>query len=387
MQIFTDTNFKFMERKYYGLVFSGVLVIVAIVAMIVVGFNFGIDFRGGTEVEFKFAEKPSMVDLRTKLESSPGLEDVSLQSVGDPTENTVLVRARGGAEEEGSGVSTTILQALYTPEENAARNAGRININQVGEEDLRNLIAACPDLGGADPGALAAGVLALRKNAGVIRSYDELASVEGFTPETLACVQAGTFRTDFALWKDYFVGPKVGAELRRGAYWAIGFALAGILAYIWYRFQFQYGVGAVLALFHDVLITTGLMVLLGEEFTLTVVAALLTLAGYSVNDTIVVFDRIRENLRVMRNEPLETVIDRSVNQTLSRTVLTAFSTLLVVLTMLLFGGPEFHGFALALLIGITLGTYSSIFVASPLVVAWQGLFAKGRSRRVARAQQ
>ena len=161
--------------------------------------------------------------------------------------------------------------------------------------------------------------------------------------------------------------------------------MIGILIYITVRFQLEYGIGAVVALFHDVIITTGLLVLLGEEFGLTVVAALLTLAGYSVNDTIVVFDRIRENLRVKRTLALEDVINLSINQTLSRTVLTAVSTLLVVVTMLFFGGPEFHGFSVALLIGVILGTYSSIFVASPVVSLWRGVFSRARSRRVARA--
>ncbi|MGD8377782.1 MAG: hypothetical protein PVF68_16750, partial [Acidobacteriota bacterium] len=217
MQIFTDTNFKFMEKRSFGMILSGALAVAAVIAMMVVGFNFGIDFRGGTEVEFKFAEPPNMVDLRAKLESSPALADVSLQRVGDPAENTVLVRARSTEEEDASDISAVILQALYTPEEVAARQAGRINLNQVGEEELRQRIASCPGIAGADPAALAAGILDRRRDSGVLRSFDDLASVEGVGPEVVSCLQEGAFLTDFSLWKDYFVGPKVGAELRRGA--------------------------------------------------------------------------------------------------------------------------------------------------------------------------
>jgi preprotein translocase SecF subunit len=146
-----------------------------------------------------------------------------------------------------------------------------------------------------------------------------------------------------------------------------------------------FGVGAVLALFHDVVITTGLLVLLGQEFTLTIVAALLTLAGYSINDTIVVFDRIRENLKVMRTAPLAAVINKSVNQTLSRTVLTAVTTLMVIASLYLFGGAELRGFATAMFLGVVIGTYSSIFIASPAVLLWRKYFPRIRGRAGARA--
>ena len=147
-------------------------------------------------------------------------------------------------------------------------------------------------------------------------------------------------------------------------------ALAGMLVYIWFRFEWIYGVGAVLACLHDTIITIGLFSLMNKEITLTVVAALLTLVGYSMNDTIVIFDRIRENLHLNRRERLVDVINRSVNQTLSRTVMTSGLTFIAVLALFLFGGPVLHGFSLALVIGIIIGTYSSVFVASPIVLFW-----------------
>lgn len=164
------------------------------------------------------------------------------------------------------------------------------------------------------------------------------------------------------------VGPRIGNELKFKAIYAIIYSLIGIIIYIWWRFQLTYGIAAVIALFHDVMITVGIFSLTGKELSLTVIAALLTIVGYSLNDTIVVFDRIREDLRLYRREDFEVVINRSINETLSRTIITSGTTLLVVLSLFLFGGTVIHDFSFALLIGIGIGTYSSIFIASPILV-------------------
>jgi preprotein translocase subunit SecF len=175
------------------------------------------------------------------------------------------------------------------------------------------------------------------------------------------------------------VGPKIGNELRAQALYAVLAALAGMLVYIAFRFEWTYGVAAVLAIFHDTFITIGLFSLFNQEISLTVLAALLTLVGYSMNDTIVVFDRIRENLKLMRRESFSSIINMSINQTLSRTILTSGLTLLTAAALLLFGGPVLHGFSLALTIGIVVGTYSSIFIASPILSALEQV-AAGRRR-------
>jgi preprotein translocase subunit SecF len=167
------------------------------------------------------------------------------------------------------------------------------------------------------------------------------------------------------------IGPQIGADLRRQALMATAGASAGMLAYIAWRFRWIYGAAAVIAVVHDTFITVGLFSLAGKELSLTVVAALLTLIGYSMNDTIVVFDRIRENRRMRPGEPLARVVNASINQTLSRTVLTSGLTLLAALSLLLFGGPVLHGFSFALVAGIIVGTYSSIFIASPILIAWE----------------
>jgi preprotein translocase subunit SecF len=166
------------------------------------------------------------------------------------------------------------------------------------------------------------------------------------------------------------VGPRIGSELREKAIMAIIWALLGIIIYIWWRFEFSFGIAAVIALFHDVMITVGVFSIMGFEINLPVVAALLTIVGYSLNDTIVVFDRIREDLKLYRRETYGNVINHSINETLSRTIITSLTTFLVVLSLYLFGGTVIHDFAFALLIGVVVGTYSSIFVASPLLVEY-----------------
>jgi len=174
------------------------------------------------------------------------------------------------------------------------------------------------------------------------------------------------------------VGPKVGADLRAKAFWAVMISLVLILAYITWRFEFKFALGAIVATGHDVIIALGLFTLLGKTFTLPVLAGILTIAGYSTNDTIVVFDRIRENLRRGLGATLAETIDRSINETLSRTVLTALTVVIVLVALYVYGGEIIRDFAWVLLLGVLVGTYSSIFVASPIVLLWQGKGVKLR---------
>jgi preprotein translocase subunit SecF len=180
----------------------------------------------------------------------------------------------------------------------------------------------------------------------------------------------------FTIEQIEIVGPTAGKQLQKQAALATLYSLIGMLVYLWFRFELIYGVAAVVAVFHDTLITVGAFSLTNQEITLTVIAAILTLIGYSMNDTIVVFDRIRENLALSRKESLHDVVNRSINQTLSRTVISSGLTFLTVLSLYLFGGEVLHGFSFALVIGILIGTYSSIAVAAPMLVAYQDWRAK-----------
>ncbi|HNR67281.1 MAG TPA: protein translocase subunit SecF [bacterium] len=179
------------------------------------------------------------------------------------------------------------------------------------------------------------------------------------------------------------IGPKIGGELRRSAILAILISLLGILIYVSWRFEFKFAVGAVIALFHDVLITLGIFSLLGLEITLTVIAAFLTIVGYSLNDTIVIYDRIRENLKIMRRDSLYTIINTSINQTISRTIITSLTTLLVVVVLYFFGGEVIRDFSFAMIIGIVIGTYSSIFIASAIVYEWHRRQESEKTKKVA----
>ncbi len=201
--------------------------------------------------------------------------------------------------------------------------------------------------------------------------------------QVLSALQANYHDSSYKIQDAYTVGPTAGRQLTRQAGWAVLWSLLGMLAYLWFRFELIYGVAAVIAVFHDTLITIGFFSLTNQEITLTVIAAILTLVGYSMNDTIVVFDRVRENLQLMRRATLSEIVNKSINQTLSRTVIASGLTFLTVLALYLFGGEVLHGFSFALVVGILIGTYSSIAVAAPMLVAYQDYRArKGKSTQM-----
>lgn len=254
-----------------------------------------------------------------------------------------------------------------TPNEDHIRSA----IESAGVRDAR-----IQRISGANGQAANNVIVSLPQSTATDQAHDQgRAAVEG-------ALNANYHDSGFKIEGVDIVGPTAGKQLQRQAWLATVYSLIGMLIYLWFRFELIYGVAAVVAVFHDTLITVGAFSLLNTEITLTVIAAILTLIGYSMNDTIVVFDRIRENLALNRRETLSSVVNRSINQTLSRTVLTSGLTFLTVLCLYLFGGEVLHGFSLALVVGILIGTYSSIAVAAPMLVAYQDWRAK-QGKRVA----
>ncbi len=209
------------------------------------------------------------------------------------------------------------------------------------------------------------------ENEYLIRVERSLSDLEGLSGQIERTLQEAYGKDGVEVRRTEMVGPKVGKDLRRKGILAIIYALIGILIYVTWRFEFIFAVGAIIALAHDVMITVGVFSITNKEFTLPIVAAILTIIGYSLNDTIVVYDRIRENRRKMRRESFATVINSSINETLSRTILTSLTTLIVVVILFIFGGGVIHNFAFALLVGVLVGTYSSMFIASPIILAWQ----------------
>jgi preprotein translocase subunit SecF len=290
-----------------------------------------------------------------------------------------LIRVQQQAK-EGRDITSEVLNLLRQGLAGAIDPA-KIDLNVQGRDSLAaRLAAADPDQvagrSGVTPAEyyarIAEQVIRRRSEMAVFRSPVDANSVPDVSTAVKQWMQSNTVTGPFVLLSAENVGPQVGADLRKKALWAVATSMVGMLLYIAFRFRsFPFGVGAIIATIHDTLITVGLLALFGREFNLVVVAAVLTLVGYSVNDTVVVFDRIRENQRTPKKEPLEAIINRSINQTLSRTVLTSGATMLVVLALFFLGGEVLNTFALTLIIGIIIGTYSSIYVAAPIVVIWK----------------
>jgi preprotein translocase subunit SecF len=295
LEIVKNTNIDFMGKRKFAFVFSGILAIIGIIAVVQVAngrANLGIDFAGGTAIQLKFNSKADLAAVRSALEGG-GVKDFELQDF--PGTNKILIRVKKTEAELGKSADA---------------------ITGIIKEQLPN-------------------------NPYVVDSTTE-------------------------------IGPKVGSKLRADAAKAIGMSVIGILIYIAIRFRFNFAVGATIATFHDVLAVLGAFYLLGREINLIVVSALLTIAGYSLTDTVVVFDRIRENLKLRLKDSVETVMNVSINEVLSRTIVTSLTVLLSSLALFLFGGEVIHDFALAMIMGVIVGTYSSVFVASPIVLLWGG---------------
>ena len=298
IEFFKEPNIDWMGKAKYFYALSALLLLAGWTSIFLKGIYYGIDFKGGTNVDVRFAQPPDIEHLRKAL-SAQGLGDSEIQSIADI----------------GAGKSSEV--QIF-----------------VGQKDLSDEARDS-------------------SKAQVVAALNTIYGPGGFTIRGAE-----------------IVGAKVGAELRRQAVFVTLYALGGMLLYIAFRFEWVFGAAAVLAVFHDVLITLGFFSLLHYEISLTVIAALLTLVGYSMNDTIVIFDRIRENNRLLRKEDFALVVNKSINQTLSRTILTSGLTFLTVLVLFLMGGQVLRAFSFALVVGIVVGTYSSFGIAAPLVVWW-----------------
>ncbi len=376
MELFKEPNFDFLGRKRPFLILSLVLLVASMASLVMKGGpRYGIDFRGGAVMYVRFLDQPPIQQIRSALSGRiPGT--VMVQDLTGT--NEVIIGTELRSEKELDEARHLMSQTLRDTFGGAAKG---LDFNSAGQEALVShlrdpLQRAGVALSEEDLQKLVRSMLEYRDTpprSGLVRSFDELSAVPGVTPAVIAVLKQECSLAPFAIRRVEIVGPKVGADLRRQAILATLYALGGMLVYIAFRFEWIYGVAAVLAVFHDVMITVGLFSILDKEIDLTVVAALLTLVGYSMNDTIVVFDRIRENLKILRREKFTALVNRSINQTLSRTVLTSGLTFLTCAALLLFGGPVLHGFAFALVVGILVGTYSSIFIASPILVYWHGL--------------
>ncbi len=374
MEFFRNPNIDFLGKKWFFLGLSLVLSVGGVLSMLFWHhIPLGIDFRGGTQVRVKFAEAPNLDKVRSELDKA-GLKDPRIQPMLPASNHEVLISL---PEKQMSEMSLdqgkdTIIKAL-----SAGQGQGdKQDLNNVGYATLQQyLMTKDPLHAGTDAeqrySALARAIADYRDKTrgGVLNGVADISAVA--PPAVVQAMEADFYTSNFGVRDVSIIGPTVGQQLQKQALLATLYSLAGMLIYLWFRFELIYGVAAVVACFHDTLITVGMFSILNVEMSLTVIAAILTLIGYSMNDTIVVFDRIRENVKLLRRESLTEIVNRSINQTLSRTVLTSGLTFLTVLSLFVFGGEVLHGFSLALVIGIIIGTYSSIFIAAPMLVAYQ----------------
>ena len=334
-----DININFVGKRKIAFSVSLVMIIISIASLVIHGGpKYGIDFAGGTLVQVKFNEPVSLKNIKSGL-AAIDLGKSSVQGFGEQSENEYLIRTDRSVMTSG-GFSLTVQQAL---ESSTGKGVSVRRVEMVGPQVGKDL----------------------REKALFAMFYSLL---------FIAIYISGRFELKWLL-SGVIAGVLMGAVYVLSIFnvsvpYLIAAALLVSLALYWFL-GLKYAMGATVALIHDVTITVGIFSIFNKEFTLPIIAALLTIIGYSLNDTIIVFDRIRENLRKYHKNPLEIVINRSVNETLSRTILTSLTTLAVVVALFVLGGGIIHDFAFALLVGIVVGTYSSIYVASPILLAWQ----------------
>jgi len=333
------THIDFIGKRRICAAISVALIVIAVAAVAVRGVKWGIDFQGGTEIQIRMA--PGV-----EASEGPIREVVSGCGVADPS----VVRYGGSSE--------FLIKFKSPTQESLAASLNNDNCPLVAAE-RSELDAMAEQAGGADL-------------TGQVKTRLEMALNRAIGPLDVDRVE--------------FVGPRVGAELRRDGIYSLSIACLLILAYVAFRFSTRFAPGAVVALVHDISITAGLFVVLGLEFDLRVLAALLAILGYSLNDTIIIYDRIRENMDLRTKHDLEDVLNRSVNQTLSRTVLTSGTTMVALLALLFLGGEVIRPFALAMSIGIVVGTYSSVFIAAPTLLWLEERAAKREAARTAQSQ-
>lgn len=381
MELFKNTQIDFLGKKKIFIGVSLVLLAVGIGSWAAKGgLKYGIDFTGGANISVRFASSPPIDRIRAAISAKiPG--EISVQEVTG--ENEVII---GLPLKEDVALQKERQTVVETLTETFGEKTDRLDLNNASAaqlaERLRDpLQRASIPMNDEQLGQLARRIFEFRNSpprSGVLSNFDQLREVEGVTPQILEVIRQQCYLAPFTIRGAEVIGPKIGAEMRNKAVLAVLYALGGMLVYLALRFEFVYGLAAVIAVFHDVIITLGFFSLTDKEISLNVIAALLTLVGYSMNDTIVVFDRIRETLKLSRRELTPAIVNDSINQTLSRTVLTSGLTFISALALWLFGGPVLNGFAFALVVGVIVGTYSSIFIASPILVFWHERFQKGR---------
>lgn len=375
MQLFVDTKIDFLRWRFHALAFSLLIVAIGAVMFFTRGVNLGVDFAGGAELILRFQEDVPVERLRSIV------ADATIQQYGPAEEHTVMLRLPQQATEgDYAGQAVSRLDREFN-----AQQEGRIDLNLQGRDRIASLLMdADPSKLGTGPDAqaaytrVAANIIEKRSELGIFRSMDQVASAEGVNTAIAQTIQQGAYMGQFNVLNQETVGPQVGAELQRKAILAILLSTLAMGIYIAVRFDLKFGVAAIVCLLHDVAVALAFLLIINGEFEILTVASFLMIIGYSINDTVVVYDRVRENMRKHAKGSFYDMMNLALNQTLSRTILTGGSVILVLLSLILFGGEVINEFAWLLLIGIIAGTYSTMTIVPAVAVAWAG---RGESRK------
>jgi preprotein translocase subunit SecF len=385
MQLFKTPNIKWLKYKYIALAITAAIVGAGILNVTVFkGLKLGVDFGEGTLLRVKFRSPMQVGAIRDQLRET-GLGSSVIQETGEGgrefqvrTMQVVNIKDSDQAQMEAhEALADQVIQSLRGEDSKANLEKGLRDLNTIDPASLSIMLEeAFP---GSGPDA-AREIIAYRNDNGIISDYSELEEA-GVTPEIIGDLKGKTFLGNLTVLSRETVGPQVGKDLRRKAVQATVWSLIGMLVYIAFRFKLEYGVAAIFTLTQDVLITMSIYSFTNREINLPIIAAVLTIVGYSINDTIVIFDRVRENQKAMRRTPLEDIMNLSLNQTLGRTLITAGTVFLTVLALFLFGGEVINDFAFIMLVGTIEGTYSTISLSCPVVLFWQKLFKTKKARR------
>jgi preprotein translocase subunit SecF len=384
MEFFKTPHINFMKYKYFAFVLSGVIIVSGIINVTTrKGFKTGIDFSGGTLIRVILKNPTPISELRQSLKNV-GLGSSSIQEIEKGNREyqirTMLPETTKEEEQELEAhdiMGNRVIEALRTKEDSQSLTGGLKDLNSVDARDLTSLLElSFPEEAEQD----AQKIISFRGRNAIIQNFSQL-EAEGISQKVLAFLKEKTFLGSLTVLSKETVGPQVGRDLQKKATQATVWALMGMLVYIAFRFKLAYGVSAIITLTHDVLITMSIFSFTNREINLPVIAAVLTIVGYSINDTIVIFDRVRDNLKIMRKSPFEEILNASINQTLSRSIITSGTVFLTVMALFLFGGEVINDFAFTMLIGVIEGSYSTIYQSCPIVYFWQKIFKPKKGMR------